>query len=859
MPYFYFIRPAALGALLFLVASASAQTDRVVFNFTGADPARSLPWTATSVLESGLTTQGWTMGSGLSLVSARSNSIAFAVTVGDQLSTLEEARSAGAYLNVRFASLSGPLQLGSNRIRFTIRRESWHAPLRFAVYSSTDNFASPVFVSEEVEQMDDGTHNFSFLLPSAGFANLSGAVDFRIYPFAARYSGHALSLTAFSLGAPVQTYTLAATASQGGTVQVSPVGSVFEAGQTVQLTARADSGYAFTGWSGDASGTANPLTVTMNGDIAVSANFLPKPAPRMDLGGNLDALNDWTTAWVFKDCFKLSREWLTRTTTGNEWESNQTPPLDANGWPLAVPFTANSAQHFVHTLLPLYGPGVYTVRFQGTGRIELIAPNGGGRQIITATGGTTTRTFNLNPTLADNILYLELRQSASADPVRNIEVIAPGQDSIVQTEPFHTDFVASLVPYRNLRFMDWMKTNLLPWEAGRQPLRAWSERTTATSYTQTRNQGVAHEYIIALGNQTDKDPWICIPHEASDDYVRQTARLYRDTLDPHLELYIEYSNETWNGGFAQTTYVQDRGEALGLDASRWQAAQKFVARRSAEIFRIFAEEYGTAQRHRFVAVLATQAANAGLSEERLAAFGDPAVNTTGEFPDALAIAPYFGVNYEPGQPVPTAEQVVTTLSTASIAEALVWTSDQRAVAEANGLRLICYEGGQHFVGILGAESNASLNTALHAGNRDPRMQDRYREYLTALEDQGVDLFVHFSHVNEWSQYGSWGALEYQQQAAALAPKWRALTAWHQDLLRKKEGVRLNPPAADAEPWSANFALRPGRSYSVTTSTNLHDWLPVAGLENLRGNAVTASVSLPALNEKHRFWQLLVTE
>jgi hypothetical protein len=186
MQYFGFIRPAALGALLFLVASASAQTDRVVFNFTGADPARSLPWTATSVLESGLTTQGWTMGSGLSLVSARSNRIAFAGTAGEQLSTLEEARNAGAYLNVRFASLSGPLQLGSNRIRFTIRRESWHAPLRFAVYSSTDNFASPVFVSEEVEQMDDGTHNFSFLLPSAGFANLSGAVDFRIYPFAAR-------------------------------------------------------------------------------------------------------------------------------------------------------------------------------------------------------------------------------------------------------------------------------------------------------------------------------------------------------------------------------------------------------------------------------------------------------------------------------------------------------------------------------------------------------------------------------------------------------------------------------------------------------------------------------------------------
>ena len=46
---------------------------------------------------------------------------------------------------------------------------------------------------------------------------------------------------------------------------------------------------------------------------------------------------------------------------------------------------------------------------------------------------------------------------------------------------------------------------------------------------------------------------------------------------------------------------------------------------------------------------------------------------------------------------------------------------------------------------------------------------------------------------------------------------------------------------------------------MTTSTNLTDWLPVAGLDNLRGNSVTSSVSLPASNEPHRFWRLLVTD
>ena len=44
-------------------------------------------------------------------------------------------------------------------------------------------------------------------------------------------------------------------------------------GQTVTLTATPNAGYVFTGWSGDATGSANPLVITMDGDRVIGATF----------------------------------------------------------------------------------------------------------------------------------------------------------------------------------------------------------------------------------------------------------------------------------------------------------------------------------------------------------------------------------------------------------------------------------------------------------------------------------------------------------------------------------------------------------------------------------------------------------
>jgi uncharacterized repeat protein (TIGR01451 family)/uncharacterized repeat protein (TIGR02543 family) len=69
------------------------------------------------------------------------------------------------------------------------------------------------------------------------------------------------------------TLTVSASPSEGGSVAKDPDEASYTSGTSVQLTANASAGYTFSGWGGDASGSTNPLPITMDADKTVTANF----------------------------------------------------------------------------------------------------------------------------------------------------------------------------------------------------------------------------------------------------------------------------------------------------------------------------------------------------------------------------------------------------------------------------------------------------------------------------------------------------------------------------------------------------------------------------------------------------------
>jgi uncharacterized repeat protein (TIGR02543 family) len=74
----------------------------------------------------------------------------------------------------------------------------------------------------------------------------------------------------------INTYTLNVVAV-GGTVSKNPNQSTYNHGTSVQLTATPSTGFTFTGWNGDASGSLNPITVVMNSNKNIVANFTAVP------------------------------------------------------------------------------------------------------------------------------------------------------------------------------------------------------------------------------------------------------------------------------------------------------------------------------------------------------------------------------------------------------------------------------------------------------------------------------------------------------------------------------------------------------------------------------------------------------
>ena len=164
---------------------------------------------------------------------------------------------------------------------------------------------------------------------------------------------------------------------------------------------------------------------------------------------------------------------------------------------------------------------------------------------------------------------------------------------------------------------------------------SWNSRSTPATFHWGGYNGVPYEAQIQLSNELKEDLWINVPHLADDDYVRNLAQLVQQRLTPGLRVWVEYSNEVWNGTFRR---LLTRTTCCGPNTALGASAEAY-GRRSAEIFDIFSSQ------------IANPSSSAGACnrranrEQRVLTQSLKGATVNGTLKaDVAAVAPYFTID-----------------------------------------------------------------------------------------------------------------------------------------------------------------------------------------------------------------------
>ncbi len=560
----------------------------------------------------------------------------------------------------------------------------------------------------------------------------------------------------------------------------------------------------------------------------VQPSRAPAPAPPSQrvIGTNLAENNRSSSAYPFVDLMKNADPFFSG--ASESWEDGRALELDEHGWVQRLAPGQIARSFVVSGDNPHHLAGEFIVLFEGEGRIEYF---GGAEVLEQAPGRHRIRVA------APSGLWIEIHETNPENHLRAIHIVPSGgrcaSDAAIsctedsqcdarcvpheedhQARPIASRFIRENRPFGIARFMDWQRTNALS-NADDEPRPEWWPMREFASWPTEETafwRPVPASIIAKTANELRADAWVCIPHMASDDFVREFSQALKDNLSEDLNVYIELSNEYWNDIFAQHQEINAEGcrrysgdpagdcdpdgNGVLCEYTEWNQTQRncleygerYFAVRTAEIGAIAREVLGESRVTRVLATQIGAVADRGARMLEASWRGDEAVHRA---IDAVAVAPYFGAgdvdwingvddafqqNSERthGAP-PGSYRVLSGPPEAEYGGVYRWMhEDVRTLSEREDfahIRLLAYEGGQHFV----ARQEGPRYDLYLAINRDSRMKEVYAQYLSYWRELTGDApFVHFTSASLPSIWGQWGVQEYEGQARTEAPKYDAL-------------------------------------------------------------------------------------
>jgi len=495
------------------------------------------------------------------------------------------------------------------------------------------------------------------------------------------------------------------------------------------------------------------------------------------LGINLADVNYFSPEQPFIDIFKTgctaNAPYCWMTFAPGSWDTGEENLLqvDSSGWVTTLSPAGGASAHFtqVGVLLnrsfpsPYYPGGQYIVTYDGAGTIQYtfdavknVSLSSPGRDVI-----------NVTPSAAGILLYITATDPQHAgNYIRNIHVVQAAYQTNFQAGAiFNPAFLSVVGLFKALRFMDWGKTN-------QSTQVNWTDRPLTTdAFWSVAGKGVPIEIMVALANQLNADMWYNVPHQVTDAYVTDAATLIRSDLGSGQHLYLEYSNEFWNGAFSQGPWMTAAGYGLWPShPNDFNQSANYYGMRISQICDEWKSNWGSSA-SRVTCVMGQQTANDGVAGYALTCpywNNRPCGNKHGI--TALAVTGYFG----PPGPVPTtwfsqSDGGLTSFYNAFLQGGydpnapngyiqyyIAWLiQNYTQIAVPNNLEMLGYEGGPAL-----QAPDAPTQALFLAFDQDPRMQAVYTAFLTAWQSLGyMHLMNHLTDVEAPTpQFGLWGAL-----------------------------------------------------------------------------------------------------
>ncbi|HLP85750.1 MAG TPA: hypothetical protein VK157_15475, partial [Phycisphaerales bacterium] len=306
------------------------------------------------------------------------------------------------------------------------------------------------------------------------------------------------------------------------------------------------------------------------------------------MGAGIEALRDWSRSQMLADLVRSGRAWGSPT---DPWTGQSLIGLDANGWP-----TQDAGMVLMTSQAPNSGQGgVYHFSFECATlpTVQLVASVGTIQNLQRdSVTGIVTGEIHFPEDGTQLMLGFTNTSDGVTGGVRNLRVLRPGTTA---NQLYTQRYLDHVDRFDVLRFMDTNLTN-------QTTVSTWANRTQMNQWNWRVRTGMPYEAEIALCNAVDADMWICVPHLADDDFIRQLARLIRDTLEPDRKVYVEFSNEVWNIGFQQGIWNRDQAAIevaagntnLTYDGNTNPTVTRFrrYARESKRVAELFMQEFG---------------------------------------------------------------------------------------------------------------------------------------------------------------------------------------------------------------------------------------------------------------------------